>query len=51
MRIKNFLARHGSSLMAFALAVIAGQVAARGCFYCYYQPEEPEGLKKFVRNK
>ena len=51
MRWKRFLAKYGSSMMAFMLAVIAGQIATAGCLYCYYQPKEREGLKKFTRNK
>ena len=34
----------------FLTGVIAG-VATRGCFFVYYQPKAPEGLKKYSRNR
>ena len=51
MKVKRWMAKYASGMMAFMLAVIAGQIATAGCLYCYYQPKEPEGLMKFVRNK
>ncbi len=51
MRLKNWLLKYGSSAMAFAVTAMATQVATRGCFYIYYQPKTPAGLKKFSKNK
>lgn len=51
MKLRNLIAKYGSSMMALALTVTATQFASRGCFYILYQPEEPKGLKKFSTNK
>ncbi|MBO5093355.1 MAG: cyclic lactone autoinducer peptide [Lachnospiraceae bacterium] len=49
--IKKFLQKYGSSAMALALITVATQVAAHGCYYIAYQPEEPAALKKLFKNK
>lgn len=49
--VKKFLQKYGSSALALALMTVATQVAARGCLYVYYQPEEPAALKKLSENK
>lgn len=49
--IKKFLRKYGSSALALALLTVAAQVAARGCYYIAYQPEEPAALKKLSANK
>lgn len=49
--IRKFLQKYGSSALALALVTVATQVTARGCFYVYYQPEEPAALKKLSKRK
>lgn len=49
MKLKNVFAKYGSSMMALALVAIAGQMASRVCYYCFYQPEEPAALQKLIK--
>ncbi len=51
MKLRKFLGKYGSSMMALALTAMAAEFATRGCFYFAYQPKAPEGLKKFSKNK
>ena len=51
MRLRNLLAKFGSSMMALALTALVTELASRGCYYIQYQPEEPKNLKKFSRIK
>ena len=45
---KNFIAKHGTSIAAFAFAFVA--IAANSsCVIPYFGPEEPKGLKKFKK--
>lgn len=48
--IRKFLQKYGSSALALALLTVASQVATRGCYYIFYQPKEPAGVKKYFQN-
>lgn len=50
-KLKNVLVKYGCSTMAAALTFVAMQAATRGCCFHMYQPEAPENLKKFSKNK
>jgi len=49
MKLRNLIAKYGSSMMALTLSVVAMQVASRGCYFLLYQPEEPKELKNFIK--
>lgn len=51
MKLKMFVRKYGSSMMAFVLTAFVTEMASRGCYFFAYQPKEPEGMKKFSRNK
>lgn len=50
-KVKMLVNKYACKAMALALTLVAVGVASEGCYFVYHQPKEPEGLKKFSRNK
>lgn len=47
--LHKFVNRYGSQLCAFVL--VAASMTTNICRWCFYQPQEPEGLSEFVNSK
>ena len=43
-KVKKWLVKHGNAICAVAVSL------ASLSSLCWYQPEEPEGLKEFAKN-
>lgn len=48
--VKKFLIKHGSAIAGFAF-VFATIAANTSCVYPFYEPEEPEGIRKLKKIK
>ncbi len=51
VKLKQSLKKHACSATAFLLTGILTGVATLGCYFVYYQPQVPENLKDFSKNK
>lgn len=49
MKLRNFFKKYACNAAALALTVVASGLVAQGCYFIFYQPEAPEGLKDFSR--
>lgn len=51
MELKNFLKKHISNVATSALTAVASSIADQGCYFIFYQPKAPKGLKNFSKAK
>ncbi|MCM1560807.1 MAG: cyclic lactone autoinducer peptide [Butyrivibrio sp.] len=51
MKLKNFLKKYIYSAAASALTLVASAQADQGCYFIFYQPKAPKGLKDFSGNR
>ncbi len=51
MKRRNFFKKYACNAAAFVLTVVATSLVAQGCYFIFYQPEAPEGLKDFSRDR
>ena len=49
--MKKFFKNYACNASAILLTGVLAGVATRGCYFVYYQPEVPENLKNFSKNK
>ena len=47
-KVKKWLVKHGNAICAVAVSLAS--LSSLCCRGCWYQPEEPEGLKEFAKN-
>ena len=47
----EFFKKYACNASAILLTGVLAGVATRGCYFVYYQPEVPENLKNFSKNK
>lgn len=50
-KIKQFFKKYACNAAAFLLTGVITGVATQGCYFVYYQPEVPEQLKKYSKNR
>lgn len=50
-KAKSFFMKHACSVATLMLTGVITGLASRGCYFVYYQPEAPENLHKFSKNK
>ena len=50
-KFKEFFKKYACNASAILLTGVLAGVATRGCYFVYYQPEVPENLKNFSKNK
>lgn len=50
-KIQSLIKKYSCNAMAFMLTTVAVGIATCGCYFVYYQPEVPENLKKFSKNR
>ena len=47
-KVKKWLVKHGNAICAVVVSLAS--LSSLCCRGCWYQPEEPEGLKEFAKN-
>ena len=50
-KFKEFFKKYACNASAILLTGVLAGVATRGCYFVYYQPEVPENLENFSKNK
>lgn len=50
-KIQLFIKKHSCNIMSLMLTAVVAGIATCGCYFVYYQPEVPENLEKFSKNK
>lgn len=50
-KLKLYFKKYACNVSAILLTGVLTGVATRGCYFVYYQPEAPEDLKNFSKNK
>ena len=50
-KAKNLFKKYAYSIATLMLTGVLTGVATQGCYFVYYQPEVPENLHKFSKNK
>lgn len=50
-KIKLFFKKYMCNAAALMLTGVITGVATQGCYFVYYQPEVPEKLKNYSKNK
>lgn len=50
-KFEEFFKKYACNASAILLTGVLAGVATRGCYFVYYQPEVPENLKNFSKNK
>ncbi|MBD5480386.1 MAG: cyclic lactone autoinducer peptide [Lachnospiraceae bacterium] len=50
-KFQSLFRKYSCNAMAFVLTAVATGIATCGCYFVYYQPEVPDNLKKFSKNK
>lgn len=50
-KMKKLFKKYACSTIALILTGVISGVATQGCYFVYYQPEVPDNLKKFSKNK
>ncbi len=50
-KAKKLFKKYAFSMATFMLTGVITGLASRGCFFVYYQPEVPENLHEFSKNK
>lgn len=51
MKLKSFFKKYLFNAVASALTTVASAQADQGCYFIFYQPKAPKGLKDFSRNR
>ncbi len=51
MKLKKYFKKHICNAATSALTIVASAQADQGCYFIFYQPKAPKGLKDFSRNK
>ncbi len=51
MKVKSFLKRNTSSLMAFGLERVASGTIRKVCYFIFYQPKVPADMKEFLNSR
>lgn len=50
-KIQSIIKKYSCNVTAFMLTAVVAGIATCGCYFVYYQPEVPENLKKFSKNR
>lgn len=50
-KINDLMKKIICNTTTFLLTGVIVEVATQGCFFVYYQPEVPEKLKKYSKNR
>lgn len=51
MKLKNLFKKYACNATTCALNVVANGLVNQGCYFIFYQPKTPEGLKDFSRDR
>ena len=51
MKLKNSFKNYVRNAAASALTAVASAQADQGCYFIFYQPKAPKGLKDFSKKK
>ncbi len=51
MKLKSFLKRNTSSLMAFGLERVVSGSIRKGCYFILHQPKVPANMKEFLNSR
>ena len=51
MELKNYFKKHACNAATSALTAVASAQAKKGCYFIFYQPKAPKGLKDFSKAK
>lgn len=51
MKLKKLFKKYACNTAAFALTAVASSLVAQGCYFIFYQPKTPEGLKEFSKDR
>ena len=47
---KNRMGKYACGMAALMLTAVTTGLASTGCYFMYYQPEVPDGLRAFSKN-
>ena len=50
-KFKEFFKKYACNASVILLTRVLAGVATRACYFVYFQPEVPENLKNFSKNK
>ncbi len=51
MELKKNLKKHVGNVVTSALTTVVSSQANQGCYFIFYQPKAPKGLKDFSKAK
>lgn len=51
MEVKKNLKKHVGNVVTSALTTVVSSQANQGCYFIFYQPKAPKGLKDFSKAK
>lgn len=51
MKLKKLIKKHVCNATTSALIAVASAQADQGCYFIFYQPKAPKGLKDFSKAK
>ena len=51
MKVKSFLKRNTSSLMAFGLERVVSGSIRKGCYFILHHPKVPANMKEFLNSR